>query len=474
MARALLLLLMFSLLVACGGSGQPAPTAEPSPPAQPAPPSPPVQPEPTPPPVQPEPTPPPVQPEPPPSQGATAAEESIREVMNRVHGYLLTATPLRPIDGDTGAAVSLDAMPNNVALAATDMRIDTYEWGVTYAGMLRATEVTEDARYRDYADERLSGLARMAAHMRANYPAATFDTYPRNRSGSVSLRRILFPQTLDDSGSMCAAMIKADRAGIADGALRPWIDNYANWVSARQFRLADGTFARNQPMPNSVWLDDLYMSVPCLAQMGRLTGDGRYFDDAAKQILQFHSRMFVPENNLWMHGWIQEMSPHPAFHWARANGWALMATVELLSVLPADHPDRTQLLAILAAHADGLRRVQASSGLWHQLLDRADSYEETSSSAMFVFAIARAVDAGWLSASTYGPVAMRGWNGVTTKVNATGQVEGTCVGTSLGWDDVFYLSRPTSALAAHGYGPVFLAGAEVIDMIRKNPDLVAN
>ena len=101
-----------------------------------------------------------------------------------------------------------------------------------------------------------------------------------------------------------------------------------------QFRLADGTFARNTPMPNSVWLDDLYVSVPCLAQMGTLTGDRRYFDDAAKQILQFHSRMFVPEKNLWMHGWIQEMSPHPAFHWARANGWALMATAELLSVLP--------------------------------------------------------------------------------------------------------------------------------------------
>jgi unsaturated rhamnogalacturonyl hydrolase len=290
--------------------------------------------------------------------------------MTRVHGYLLTATPLRPINGATGAAVSLDAMPTNVALAGTAMHIDTYEWGVTYTGMLRATEVTGDSRYRAYADERLTGLARMAAHMRANYPTATFDTYPSNVSGSFSLRRVLFPQNLDDSGSMCAAMIKADRAGIASGALRPWIDNFANWVSTQQFRLADGTFARNRPMPNSVWLDDLYMSVPCLAQMGRLTGERRYFDDAARQILQFHSRMFVQANDLWMHGWVQEMSPHPAFHWARANGWVLMAMVELLSELPADHPDRTQLLSILETHADGLRRVQAPSGLWHQLLVR--------------------------------------------------------------------------------------------------------
>jgi rhamnogalacturonyl hydrolase YesR len=99
-----------------------------------------------------------------------------------------------------------------------------------------------------------------------------------------------------------------------------------------------------------------------------------------------------------------------------------MAMVEFLSELPADHPDRTQLLSILEAHADGLRRVQATSGLWNQLLNRPDSYEETSSSGMYVFAIARAINAGWLSPTTYGRVVLRGWDGVTTKVNSTGQV----------------------------------------------------
>ena len=54
------------------------------------------------------------------------------------------------------------------------------------------------------------------------------------------------------------------------------------------------------------------------------------------------------------------------------------------------------------------------------------------------------------------------WNAVTTKVNAQGQVEGTCVGTGMAFDPAFYYYRPTSALAAHGYGPVLLAGAEMI------------
>jgi len=404
------------------------------------------------------------------AQTAPPTQESISTVLNRVYAYLRTAAPLAPINGDTGAAVSLIDMPMNVALARTPLRINTYESGVTYAGLLLALKYTGNLSYRAHVNTRLAGLAVMAVHMRKNYPTATFDTFPTSVTPSTyTLRRMLFPQTLDDSGSMCAAMIKADRAGIT--RLRPWIDNYANWVSTGQFRLADGTFARNNPMPNSVWLDDLYMSVPCLAQMGKLTGDRRYFDDAAKQIVQFHSRMFVPEKNLFMHGWIQEMSPHPAFHWGRANGWAFMATAELLSVLPKDHPERTRLLDIFKSHAAGLRQVQAPSGLWHQLLDRPDSYEETSSSAMFVFAMARAINLGWLSRTTYAPVVLRGWNGLTTKVNSLGQVEGTCIGTGLGWDDTFYLNRPTDVNATLGYGPVFLAGAELIYLLQRHPEI---
>jgi rhamnogalacturonyl hydrolase YesR len=362
-------------------------------------------------------------------------------------------------------------MPMNVALGPTTLRIDSYEWGVTYAGMLQATDfITGGLRFRSYAITNLNGLARMAAHMRANYPDATADNFPPDLASTYSLRSVLFPRIPDEAGAQCSAMIKASRApGITD--LRPLIDTYANWMSTQQYRLSDGTLARNKPMPNTVWLDDLYMGVPCFAQMALLTGDQRYFDDAAKQVLQFHSRMFVAQKGLYMHGWVQEMSPHPTFHWGRANGWAFMATAELLTVLPKDHPQRTQLLNIYRAHAAGLRRVQAPSGLWHQLLDRPDSYEETSSSAMFVFALTRGINKGWISRPTWAPIVLRGWNGLTTKVNSTGQVEGTCIATGLGWDDTFYLNRPTDVNAAHGYGPIFLAGSEIIRLLQQHPEV---
>jgi rhamnogalacturonyl hydrolase YesR len=401
-----------------------------------------------------------------------ATEDAIRKTLELVHAYVDEAAPVRVIDGDTGAPVNdLTRLPAKVALARTDLQILSYEWGVTYAGMLRAAQVTTDPRYRHYTDERLSALAMLAAQAKKQLPAGTTrSNFPPSAHG-LSMRSILMPRALDDAGAMCAAFIKAELAGLGDKKLRPWIDNYLHYVSSGQFRLEDGTLARNRPLPNTLWLDDLYMSVPCLAQAGKLTGDHRYFDDAAKQILQFAERMFVKDKGLFMHAWVEDMKYHPAFHWARANGWAIMAMAELLEVLPEDHPARPRILALYREHAAGIVTAQGHAGLWHQLLDRRESYEETSASAMFVFAIAHGINRGWLDGLAFGPAVSLGWNAVAAKVNAKGQVEGTCVGTGVGWDPMFYMYRPVHVLAAHGYGPVLLAGAEMIELRRGNPNI---
>lgn len=400
-----------------------------------------------------------------------ATVEQIRAVVDRVRAYAVHAAPVSVVNAETGEAVQdLGALPPQVALARTDLQINTYEWGVTYAGMMLLSQVTGDARFNQYTDERVTALAKLAAHARAHLPAGTTAaSFPRPAHG-IALRGMLLPARLDDAGAMCAALIKAERAGLGDHGLRPWIDNWLDWVANKQFRLKDGTLARNRPLPSTLWLDDLYMSVPCLAQAGKLTGERRYYDDAAKQILKFADRMFVKDRKLFMHAWVQGMDPHPAFHWARANGWAIMAMAELLDVLPESHPSRAKILALFKEHATGLLAHQGHAGLWHQLLDRRESYEETSASAMYVFAIARGINRGWLDARAFGPAIAIGWNAVAGKVNAKGQVENVCVGTGVGWEPMFYMYRPTHLLAAHGYGPVLLAGAEMIELL-KRPDI---
>lgn len=384
------------------------------------------------------------------------SEAAVKAVMDRVLAYIDRETPTALVDAAGKEQARTGTLPAGTRLRSA-FRLTSYEWGVTYAGALLAGEVTGDARYMRYVADRLGTVVDLASRYRGQKTAG--DQTP--------VRQMLAPDRLDDTGAMGAALIKAHRAGVVTQG-KGQIDVYLDWISNRQFRLSDRTLARQVPMPNSLWLDDLYMSVPALAQMGALTGERRYFDDAARQIRQFSDRMFVKEEGLYRHGWVDGMDPHPSFFWGRANGWAIMATVELLEVLPADHPDRPAILDLLRAHAAGLAKRQSGTGLWHQLLDRPDSYLETSATAMYAYALARAINRGWIDRRVYSPVAVLAWNAVTTKVNAAGEVEDVCVGTGMGFEPAFYYYRPRHVRAAHGYGPVLLAGAEVIALLRKD------
>jgi rhamnogalacturonyl hydrolase YesR len=384
----------------------------------------------------------------------------IKLVLERIYHYLNSVTPAVLIDQNTNEEIKdYSKINNNAIFKKGDFRLISYEWGVTYAGMLNAGEALNDRKFTEYASSRLSFLADI-------YPYFKTNTDINNKTNPM--RAPLAPHALDDAGAICAAMIKSLKLG-NNNKLRPIIDNYMDYISTKEFRLDDGTLARNRPMPNAVWLDDLFMSVPALAQMGNLTGEKKYFDDAVRQILLFSQRLFVKEKGIYMHGWIQDMDPHPAFHWARANGWAFMAMAELLNVLPENHPEYTLVLEQFRAHAKGLAAYQSGSGFWHQLLDKNDSYLETSATAIFTYSFAKGINKGWLNRKVFGPVAILGWNAVSTKVNEKGQVEGTCVGTGMGFDYAFYYYRPVNTYAAHGYGPTILAGSEIIKLINAYP-----
>lgn len=388
--------------------------------------------------------------------------EGIKPVLDRIHAYLESVTPTAFVNTKTGETLNdLSKIDENTALQKGDFRLVSYEWGVTYAAMLLAAEATADTRYKEYAEKRLDFIARAAPHFQ--------QTAEQHSDWATKgpLKNLLNPHALDDCGAMCMAMIKATRAG-SKAHLRPLIDLHIDYILHKEHRLADGTLARNRPQANTLWLDDLFMGVPALAQMGKLTGQKKYYDEACKQVLLFAKKMFHSNKGLYQHGWVEGMATRPAFHWARANGWALLTAVELLEVLPGNHPKRAEIIALLQAHVKGLAACQAGSGFWHQLLDRTDSYLETSATAIYTFALARAVNRGWIDPRAYSPIALLGWNAVASKVNEKGQVEGTCVGTGMGFDPAFYYHRPISPFAAHGYGPVLMAGAEVITLLKNN------
>ena len=386
------------------------------------------------------------------------SQQEIKTYLDRIYNYLDAVTPARMINKSNGKEVTdIARLDTNTIIEQKDFRLASYEWGVTYSAMLRAAEVTGDKKYAEYVDTRFAFMAKWVPAVKEKFSI----DYIRKKN---LFPQPIYPRALDDAGAVCAAMIKATRTG-SKSNLRPLIDNYIDFVANKEYRLSDGTLGRNRPQKNTLWLDDLYMGVPALAQMGKLTGDKKYFDDAVKQVKQFAQRMFNEEKGLYMHGWVESMETHPEFRWARANGWALMAKAELLDVLPADHPGYGFVMQQFKKHVAGLAQYQSGSGFWHQLLDRNDSYLETSATAIYAYCIAHACNKGWIDPVTYAPMAMLAWNAVTTMINDKGQVEGTCVGTGMSFEPLFYYHRPVNVYAAHGYGPAILAGAEIYQLV---------
>jgi rhamnogalacturonyl hydrolase YesR len=317
----------------------------------------------------------------------------------------------------------------------------------------------------------VTGDERFAAYTLKNFDFI-FDHLPYFRAQAKEFgpqkdgyRRLLDMHELDDCGAIGAALVRA-YAKKKDPRYREGIDLVAAHIAKKQPRLPDGTLCRPRPQPVSLWIDDAYMSIPFLAQMGAFTGEKAFFDDAARQVLGMSARLFHADAGLYDHSWYENALPtDPRFFWGRGAGWMLMSMAELLSVMPEDHPDRAKVLDQYRRAVRGVGAVQGGTGLWHQLLDREDSYLETSASAMFTFAIARGVNRGWLSTAS-APVAQTGWQAVARRVRPDGQIEGICVGTTAAYDAVYYYNRPTELGAMQGYGATLMAGAEVTTMLR--------
>jgi rhamnogalacturonyl hydrolase YesR len=349
-------------------------------------------------------------------------------------------------------------------------RIGSYEWGITYQAMLAAKAATGDKKYETYVNTCM-GLLRMA------YPLFKQRDAAKAEIDDAQMEQVIHPRALDDCGTMCTAMMKYAKANPDDRSDAPLeaggtvvsldtlINNYFCFVEHGQYRLEDGLFARHRPQHNTIWLDDMYMGIPTIAYAGIYFNDPKYFDEAATMYKNFVKRMWVPEKKIYRHGYVEGLQQQPTYHWARANGWALLTTVELLDMLPEDHIDRPFILNQLREHVAGLCALQSSEGFWHQLLDRSDSYLETSATAIYCYAIAHAIRQGWLEGITYGGVAQLAWHAISTKITENGKVEGTCVGTGMAFDPAFYYYRPVSSAAAHGYGPVIWAAAEMINLL---------
>ncbi|MBW8864460.1 MAG: glycoside hydrolase family 88 protein [Verrucomicrobia bacterium] len=216
-------------------------------------------------------------------------------------------------------------------------------------------------------------------------------------------------------------------------------------------RMADDQWVN--PRPDGLceetrwWVDDCFMIGSLQIQAYRATHDAKYADHVATELAAYLDKLQQP-NGLFYHA---DVSPH---FWGRGNGWFAAALAEVLRSLPPDHPKYARLMAGYKTMMASLKRYQAPSGLWRQLVDNDQAWDETSCTGMFTYALIVGVKHGWLDAREYGPVARRGCIGLCSKLDDNGAVHDVCVGTNQKDDMQYYLDRPRATGDLHGQAPV--------------------
>ena len=251
-----------------------------------------------------------------------------------------------------------------------------------------------------------------------------------------------------------------------------------------QPRVEGGGFWHKDIYPNQMWVDGIFMGCPFMAKFGATTGQPQYFDEVANQILLLASHAQDPATGLMYHGWDASKKEKWAdpktglsqCFWGRGMGWYLAGIVDALDDMPANHPRRAEIIAVLRKGVAGLEKVQdPKTGLWWQVLDqgnRAGNYLESSASSMFVYVLAKASRNGTIDAH-YADVAKKGYEGIIAKLidvdATTGLVtlKDTCQVAGLGANPYrdgsyeYYLREPRVSNDTKGIAPFILASLEL-------------
>ncbi len=337
-----------------------------------------------------------------------------------------------------------------------------YTNGVTNMALMELADKTGEKKYENYVLKNMNFVFNEGnlEFFRKQYDQA-FKEGGWRAVQRLSWYMVFRGKRLDDNGPMGASLIELQMKHPNKSFLN-YINETADHLNYAEPRLVDGTIARLWPHVNTIWADDAFMAISFLSRMGKLTGDIKYFNDAVNQVLNYTRYLWCPEKNIYYHCYHTDNKEHGVAHWSRANGWVFMAQADLLSMMPKDHPMREAVIANFRQQASGVARYQGKNGLWHQLLDKPDSYEEITGTAMFVFGMARGVKEGWLHPDFIN-VAEQGLKGMMSKITEAGDVTGICVGTGIMPSLAFYYNRPTQENDPMGEGPVLRALVEMSD-----------
>ena len=353
--------------------------------------------------------------------------------------------------------------------------IDPLPWGTNYTwnyhnggvawAMQQLAEVTGEKKYDQYATDFCDFHINGAPFV--NFQVKTL------RAANSANKGFLFSPLLDFTLAPALPFIYKLRQNHEFNnreAYVNYIDRMLKYAKEEQVRFpGSNIFTRLTPQKYTTWVDDMFMGIPFLIQAAQYAANPEekklFLDDAANQAVRFNEQVWDEGAQLYMHAKYSEKDVKLP-HWSRANGWGIWAMTEVLLVLPKNHPNYKSILEHYRKHIDALVVLQNKNGFWLQVLDRPDSREEVSGTAIFTMAIARGISNGWINSKKYKPFALKGWETLKTQIEPDGTVHNICYGTMCSEDVNYYINRPFYDNDTHGLFAVLFAGIEINNMIK--------
>lgn len=327
-----------------------------------------------------------------------------------------------------------------------------YHQGVFLSGMIKTFEDCGDEKYLDYAKEWVDSIIDKDGNVNSNEPQNWLDDI--------------------QPGILLFSLYEKTKDGRYKTALDYFAGILKNWKKNNA-----GGFWHSNIHPNQMWLDSLYMAGPIMAQYGKFFDKPDFVTEAAKQAVIMYENMKNPKSGLMYHAWDESkrekwadkttgLSPET---WGRAQGWYVVAILDILSFMPKNHPMREKLISIEKELLLNIARYRdEGKKLWYQIVDKGknkDNWIENSCSFLFITAFARAAQTGILD-KHYKQYAKESFESALKNVDINGGdifIGNICIGTCV-YDYGGYVARPTCINDLHGSGAFLLMCSAVSRM----------
>lgn len=168
------------------------------------------------------------------------------------------------------------------------------------------------------------------------------------------------------------------------------------------------------------WADGLYMVMPVMTKLYRVTGNAMYLDKLDEYFTSAKALMYDGEKALFYRDEKYVFPEHKTKNgkkdfWARGNGWVFAALAKVLNDLPETDFRRENYIRIFRSMAEALKSAQLKEGYWSRSLldsDHAPGYE-TSGTAFFTYGYLWGINHHILDRKTYLPVVDKAWGYLT-------------------------------------------------------------